>query len=79
MPDAIILDLMMPGVTGIDVVRQLREHPEASAIPILIYTALDITDEIRNQLNDTVQAIASKSGPLDLLRELESTLMKRAA
>src|SRR5258705_73599 len=35
-PDAIILDLMMPGVTGFDVVRRLREDPRAHDIRILM-------------------------------------------
>jgi DNA-binding response OmpR family regulator len=72
-PDLIILDLMMPEVSGFDVVEQLRAHPEAMEIPIMIYTSKDLTAEDRQRLNSHVQAIASKSasGKEDLLRELE--------
>jgi len=72
-PDLIILDLMMPEVSGFDVVEQLRAHPEAMKIPIMIYTSKDLTAGDRQQLNIHVQAIASKSasGKEDLLRELE--------
>jgi DNA-binding response OmpR family regulator len=72
-PDLIILDLMMPEVSGFDVVQQLRAHPEAMEIPIMIYTAKDLTAEDRQRLNSHVQAIASKSasGKEDLLQELE--------
>ena len=72
-PDLIILDLMMPEVNGFDVVEQLRAHPEAMEIPIMIYTSKDLTAEDRQRLNSHVQAIASKSvsGKEDLLQELE--------
>src|SRR2546426_1970673 len=42
-PDLIILDLMMPDVDGFEVVSKLREDPAASQIPILIYTAKNIS------------------------------------
>ncbi len=71
LPDAIILDLMMPGLTGFDVVQRLREHPAAREIPILIFSAKDITDEDRARLNSHIRAIVPKSGKEDLLRELE--------
>ncbi len=72
-PDFIILDLMMPEVSGFDVVQQLRAHPEAMDIPIMIYTFKDLTAEDRRKLEGHVQAIASKSasGKEDLLQELE--------
>ena len=70
LPDVIVLDLMMPDVTGFDVVQQLREHPAAQKIPILIFTAKDITDEDRHRLSSDIRAIVAKSGKEDLLREL---------
>lgn len=69
-PDFIILDLMMPRVTGFDVVRQLRANPSTKDIPILIFTAKDITKKDRQQLNSSVQAIVPKSGREHLLREM---------
>lgn len=38
-PDLIVLDVMMPDVSGYDVARQLRANPETGHIPILILTA----------------------------------------
>ncbi|MDQ3815997.1 MAG: response regulator, partial [Armatimonadota bacterium] len=70
-PDLIILDLMMPEVTGFDVVQRLREHAQAREIPILIFTAKDITAADRDRLNSHIRAIVPKSGKEDLLRELE--------
>lgn len=38
-PDAILLDWMMPGADGLQVCRQLREHEDTRAVPILMLTA----------------------------------------
>lgn len=44
-PDVIVLDVMMPGMTGWEVARRLREDPETKDIPILMLTALGIPEE----------------------------------
>jgi len=39
MPDLVILDVMMPVISGVDILRQIRETPELNQIPVLILTA----------------------------------------
>jgi len=43
-PDAVLLDLMMPGMDGFEVCQRLRATPGLEAIPIIILTALDDRD-----------------------------------
>jgi len=69
-PDVIVLDLVMPGMTGFQVVRQLRDHPDGRNIPILIFTGKDLTVEDRARLHDGVQAVVTKNGADELLSEL---------
>ncbi len=38
-PDLVILDLMMPGMSGLDAARALREQDATSALPIIMLTA----------------------------------------
>ena len=38
-PDAILLDLMLPGLDGIEVCRELRKNPDTKNIPIIMLTA----------------------------------------
>jgi DNA-binding response OmpR family regulator len=39
LPDIIVLDLMLPGLSGLDVARRLKAEPKTNAIPIIMLTA----------------------------------------
>ncbi len=57
-PDLILLDLMMPDVSGFDVVRALQKDPATARIPILVVTAKHITADDRAALStDAGEAI----------------------
>jgi len=60
-PDLIVLDLMMPDVSGFDVVDALTKNPDTARIPILIVTATRITAEDRAKLNGFVTTIMEKA------------------
>ncbi len=38
-PDLIVLDMMMPGMSGLDVLRAVRSDPSLKAIPVVMLTA----------------------------------------
>jgi class 3 adenylate cyclase/CheY-like chemotaxis protein len=40
-PDLVLLDVMMPGMSGYDVCRKIRENPATSTLPVVMVTALD--------------------------------------
>lgn len=81
-PDLIILDLMMPGISGFDVIEKLRVHPTAKGIPIIICSAKDITPEEKKVLNGNILAIVKKSGHtkedlLAAIRKIEQLRVKK--
>lgn len=45
-PDLILLDLMMPGIDGFEVIRRLRANPETEGIHIVILSALNSNEDI---------------------------------
>jgi CheY-like chemotaxis protein len=61
LPDVIVLDLMMPEVTGFDVVAALNEHPDTARIPVMIVTAKQITAGDRTKLSRYVATITEKA------------------
>jgi PAS domain S-box-containing protein len=60
LPDLVVLDLMMPVVSGFEVVEALSGHPDTARIPILVVTAKVITAEDRAALSGNVAAIMEK-------------------
>jgi len=71
-PDTILLDLMMPGTNGFDMLEQLQADTETANIPVIVLTAIDVTAEQRELLQDNIQGLLRKSTltPHALLEEL---------
>ena len=65
-PDAILLDLMLPGISGEDLLQQLRSDPATSAIPIIVVTARSLSEKDRSHLLRFCSAFIQKS---DLTRQ----------
>jgi DNA-binding response OmpR family regulator len=62
-PSLIVLDLMLPDASGLDVCRQLKGDDRTAAIPVVMLTALD-RDEQRRQLREA-GAVAYMIKPFD--------------
>ena len=60
-PDFILLDLMMPEVTGFDVVEALRADEATREVPIMVLTATNLTEADKRLLNGRVSQILSRS------------------
>lgn len=45
-PDLILLDLMMPGIDGFEVIRRLKENPDTADIRIVILSALNTNEDV---------------------------------
>ena len=50
-PDLILLDLMMPGIDGFEVIRRIRENPETADIQIVILSALNSQEDVVKGFN----------------------------
>ncbi|HEX9097060.1 MAG TPA: response regulator [Candidatus Dormibacteraeota bacterium] len=60
-PDLVILDLVMPGVDGFEVIAALRRDKDMSRVPILVHTAKSLTPEDRQRLEGKVESIVEKA------------------
>ncbi|WP_374568308.1 response regulator [Ideonella sp.] len=59
-PDLIILDLMMPGLSGFEVLDRVRSQPAMAEVPILVMTSKTITPQDRERLRGRVQQVFGK-------------------
>jgi CheY-like chemotaxis protein len=74
-PDLVLLDMMMPGKSGLDVLRELRAAPELGDVPVVMLTA-------RSQAEDRAAAasagatrfLAKPFRPADLITLVEELL-----
>jgi PAS domain S-box-containing protein len=60
LPDAILLDLMMPEMDGFEFIAQVRAESRWRRIPIIVVTAKTLTAEDRARLNGQVQRLVHK-------------------
>ena len=59
-PDVILLDVMMPGMTGFEVCQRIRSDPEIAEIPIIVLTALDDRESLLTALKAGADDFISK-------------------
>ena len=84
LPDAVVLDLMMPRADGFEVLRVLRSHPDAGDVPVLVLTADTRSDDHRRCYELGADDVITKPFvPEDLTqgisRMLDSSLEDRIA
>jgi CheY-like chemotaxis protein len=72
-PAAVILDLVMPDMDGVEFLERFRATSAGRRTPIIVWTVKDLTAGERRSLEVSVQAIVSKgSGTAALIEELRS-------
>jgi PAS domain S-box-containing protein len=78
-PVAVILDLLMPGMSGFEFLDRFRSEPYNRDVPVLIWTAKDLTLAEETRLREQAQAIHSKvrGGMSELLQDIERILPKQ--
>jgi CheY-like chemotaxis protein len=59
-PDALILDLLMPDISGFEILRQVRAQKDTENLPVLIYTSKRLTEGERAQLESMRARIIRK-------------------
>ena len=73
-PSLILLDLMMPVMDGFEFVHRIRQREDVSAIPIVVITAKELTEEDRQRLKGGVAGLIERQGldPDDLVNMLQT-------
>lgn len=78
-PDAVVLDQMMPGRSGLEVIAALREEEETADLPVVLLTAAQAGSLPADPVAEGAQAHLEKPfSPLHLIEVLESLMGSRA-
>lgn len=74
-PDLLILDWMMPGLNGYEVVGKLRLHSDTARIPIVMLTAKDGLDTRKQMASlDLAGYLVKPFSPLELIQKVREVL-----
>jgi two-component system alkaline phosphatase synthesis response regulator PhoP len=78
-PDLVILDLMLPGIDGLDVCRELKQKPELSLIPIIMLSARGDEADIVSGLELGASDYITKPFSQRILSARIKSVLKRSA
>jgi DNA-binding response OmpR family regulator len=74
-PDLILLDLMMPMMSGYEVAEQLKDNPLTAAVPVVCLTSADsLTARARAREAGAVGLIMKPFAPSELVQQLRAML-----
>ncbi len=74
-PDVIILDIMMPEISGLDILRQMRRDPELANIPVVVVSAKSMPADIKNGMEAGASTYLTKPvGFLELKEAVERAI-----
>ncbi len=62
-PDGIVLDLVMPEMSGLEVLQALRADPQTSTVPILVSTSKRLTENERKLIESNAASVLPKGKP----------------
>ena len=77
-PDVVLLDVMMPKLSGFEVCKQIKENPETSRIMILMVTALNELGDIERAVDSGTDDFLSKPvQKVELVKRVQNMLRLR--
>ena len=76
-PDAIVLDLMLPGMTGLEVCRALKAESETAAIPVLMLTARsEVKDRVKGLETGADDYVTKPFSPKEVVLRVQGLLRR---
>jgi CheY-like chemotaxis protein len=78
-PDVVILDIMMPDTSGLDILHQMRRDPQLAGVPVVVVSAKSMPADIKNGMEAGASTYLTKPvGFLDLKEAVERALKNRS-
>jgi DNA-binding response OmpR family regulator len=77
LPDAVVLDVMMPELSGWDVLEQLRADPRFASLPVVLLSARDLPSDVQHGRSLGASAVLPKPYDPEHLLGILHTLTRR--
>lgn len=78
LPALVVLDVMMPGLSGVDVTRELRSDPRTASVPIILLTARAQEADVENGFATGADDYVVKPfSPRELVSRVQAVLARR--
>jgi len=76
LPELVILDLVLPEVSGFELLSEWRSNPRTADLPVFVLTSLDLTKEEQSYLHMHAESLFRKQEPWqeELLKQLERAM-----
>ena len=79
-PDVVILDIMMPDISGLEVLRFMRRDPKLKATPVIVVSARSMPSDIREGLEAGATIYLTKPvGYLDLKKSVDQVMQAQTS
>jgi two-component system response regulator MtrA len=76
-PDLAVLDVMMPGVSGLDAIKQIRSDPDLADLPVILLTARAQESDVETGFDSGADDYITKPfSPRELASRVEALLTK---
>ena len=77
LPDLVLLDIMLPGIDGMEILRQLRKNPQTEHLPIIMLTARTSEyDKITGLDSGADDYVAKPFGVMELIARIKAVLRR---
>ena len=77
-PDVVLLDIMMPDVSGLEVLKYMQREPGLQQIPVVIVSARTSSSDIRAGMDAGATVYLTKPVDVDVLRETVARVIRAA-
>jgi two-component system, chemotaxis family, response regulator PixH len=79
-PDAVMLDIMMPDISGLEVLRFMRRDPALDEIPVIVVSAKGLLSDIKIGMDAGATVYLTKPVAFsELIRAVESVILNRGS
>lgn len=76
-PNLILLDLMLPGISGLVLCQQLKNYPKTRKVPIIIVSAMSSPEDVVKGLDQGADDYVTKPFDLNVLRSRINAVIRR--